>query len=77
MNSDSVRRTAPRTPTGAALDRELKRLPAGRRSQIVNHSRHLIRYVAHIHRDPIFRDLFAKLASSTTREQELESSLVS
>lgn len=28
----------------------------------VDHSRHLIRYVNYIHRDPIFRDLFEKLA---------------
>lgn len=28
----------------------------------VDHSRHLIRYVHYIHRDPIFRDLFEKLA---------------
>ncbi|MBX3013366.1 MAG: nucleoside hydrolase [Caldilineaceae bacterium] len=28
----------------------------------VDHSRHLIRYVYHINRDPIFRDLFHKLA---------------
>ena len=43
----------------------------------VDHSRHLIRYVNHIHRDPIFRDLFAKLASASSREQVLENSLVS
>jgi purine nucleosidase len=29
----------------------------------VDHSRHLIRYVHHIERDPIFRDLFSKLAT--------------
>lgn len=28
----------------------------------VDHNRHLIRYVYHIERDPIYRDLFAKLA---------------
>ncbi|MEZ4867796.1 MAG: nucleoside hydrolase [Caldilineaceae bacterium] len=28
----------------------------------VDHSRHLIRYVNYIHRDPIFRDIFEKLA---------------
>jgi hypothetical protein len=28
----------------------------------VDHARHLIRYATYIHRDPIFRDLFAKLA---------------
>jgi purine nucleosidase len=31
----------------------------------VDRSRHLIRYAYNIHRDPIFRDLFAKLASAT------------
>jgi purine nucleosidase len=31
----------------------------------VDHSRHLIRYANYIHRDPIFRDLFAKLASAS------------
>ncbi len=31
----------------------------------VDHSRHLIRYASYIHRDPIFRDLFAKLASAS------------
>jgi len=29
----------------------------------VDHSRHVIRYVHHIHRDPIFKDLFTKLKS--------------
>lgn len=43
----------------------------------VDQSRHLIRYATYIHRDPIFRDLFAKLAAATGREQELEVSLVS
>jgi inosine-uridine nucleoside N-ribohydrolase len=41
----------------------------------VDHSRHLIRCANYIHRDPIFRDLFAKLAAASGREQELESSL--
>jgi inosine-uridine nucleoside N-ribohydrolase len=31
----------------------------------VDHSRHLIRTATYIHRDPIFRDLFAKLASAS------------
>jgi len=31
----------------------------------VDASRHLMRYAYHIHRDPIFRDLFAKLAAAT------------
>lgn len=43
----------------------------------VDHSRHLIRYATYIHRDPIFRDLFAKLSAASGREQELEVSLVS
>jgi purine nucleosidase len=43
----------------------------------VDQTRHLIRCASYIHRDPIFRDLFAKLAAATNREQELESSLVS
>ena len=43
----------------------------------VDHSRHLIRCATFIQRDPIFRDLFAKLASASGREQELEVSLAS
>jgi purine nucleosidase len=31
----------------------------------VDHSRHLIRYANYIHRDPIFRDLYAKLATAS------------
>ncbi len=41
----------------------------------IDHSRHFIRYVTYIHRDPIFRDLFAKLASASGREQQLDLSL--
>lgn len=33
----------------------------------VDHSRHLMRCATFIHRDPIFRDLFAKLASAAIR----------
>jgi inosine-uridine nucleoside N-ribohydrolase len=33
----------------------------------VDHSRHLMRCAIYIHRDPIFRDLFAKLASASSR----------
>jgi purine nucleosidase len=33
----------------------------------VDHSRHLIRCATYIHRDPIFRDLFAKLASASKK----------
>jgi inosine-uridine nucleoside N-ribohydrolase len=43
----------------------------------VDHSRHLIRYATFIQRDPIFRDLFAKLASASGREQALDLSLAS
>jgi purine nucleosidase len=43
----------------------------------VDHSRHLMRYVTYIQRDPIFRDLFAKLASASGREQLLDVSLAS
>jgi hypothetical protein len=43
----------------------------------VDQSRHLIRCATFIQRDPIFRDLFAKLAAASGREQELEVSLVS
>lgn len=32
----------------------------------VDHGRHFMRYAYHIHRDPIFRDLFAKLATAAT-----------
>ena len=31
----------------------------------VDHSRHFIRYANYIHRDPIFRDLYAKLAAAS------------
>ena len=43
----------------------------------VDHARHQIRYATYIHRDPIFRDLFAKLAAASDREEELERSLAS
>jgi inosine-uridine nucleoside N-ribohydrolase len=43
----------------------------------VDHARHLIRCATYIHRDPIFRDLFAKLAAASGREEELEASLAS
>ena len=33
----------------------------------VDHTRHLIRYAHYIHRDPIFRDLFAKLEAAASR----------
>jgi purine nucleosidase len=33
----------------------------------VDHSRHLMRYATYIHRDPIFRDLFAKLATASEK----------
>ena len=43
----------------------------------VDRSRHLICCANYIHRDPIFRDLFAKLAAASNREQELEVSMLS
>jgi inosine-uridine nucleoside N-ribohydrolase len=35
----------------------------------VDLTRHLIRYAHHIHRDPIFRDLFNKLEQATTTHE--------
>ena len=35
----------------------------------IDQSRHLIRYANYIHRDPIFRDLFAKLTSASKQKE--------